>query len=113
MWIILLQGMVSRGYERDITFGYTEKLDKGLGVCYTMDMCASGAKKRPIYTDHARDQMAERGISKEEVGFCLNEPEITRPGDGDTLILTAHPNGRYIKIVVPKNKPRVIITTAD
>jgi len=72
-----------------------------------------GEKKRPIYTDHARDQMADRGITREEVEFCLNEPEITREGERDTLILTAHPNGRFIKIVVPQKKPRVIITAGD
>ena len=75
-------------------------------------MC-KGGKERPIYTDHARDQMADRGITREEVAFCLNEPENTREGERDTLILTAHPNGRFIKIVVPKRKPRVIITAAD
>jgi hypothetical protein len=76
-------------------------------------MCAWGKEKKPIYTDHARDQMADRGITEEEVEFCLNEPEITRPGERNTLILTAHPNGRFIKIVVPRKKPRVIITVAD
>jgi hypothetical protein len=76
-------------------------------------MCALEKKKRPIYTDHARDQMALRKITKEEVEYCLNEPEITRPGQRDTLILTAHPNGRFIKIVVPRNNPRKIITAAD
>jgi hypothetical protein len=76
-------------------------------------MCAWEEKEKPIYTDHARDQMADRGISKEEVEFCLNEPEITRPGERDTLILTAHPNGRFIKIVVLRKKPRVIITAAS
>ena len=57
--------------------------------------------------------MADRGITEEEVEFCLNEPEITRPGERDTLILTAHPNGRFIKIVVPRKKPEKIITAAD
>ncbi len=70
-------------------------------------------QKRPIYTNHTRDQMADRGITKKEVEYVLNEPEITRPGDEDYLILTAHPDGRYIKIVVPVKKPRVIITAAD
>ena len=70
-------------------------------------------RKQPIYTDHARDQMVDRGITEEEVEFVLNEPEITRPGDSDCLVLTAHPNGRFIKIVVPVKKPRVIITAAD
>jgi len=57
--------------------------------------------------------MADRGISEEEVEFCLNNPEVTRPGEENTLVLIAHPNGRYIKIVVPLKKPRVIITAAD
>jgi hypothetical protein len=57
--------------------------------------------------------MADRGITEEEVEFCLNEPERIRSGERNTLILIAHPNGRYIKIVVPQKKPRVIITAAD
>lgn len=68
---------------------------------------------KPIYTDHARDQMALRHISEEEVQFVLNNPEITRPGEGNTLIHTAHPNSRYIKIVVQQKKSRVIITASD
>lgn len=71
------------------------------------------AKKKPIYTDHARDQMADRRITEGEVEFCLNNPEITRPGDRGTIILTAHPNGRYIKIVVDGKRPRVIVTAGD
>jgi hypothetical protein len=70
-------------------------------------------RKKPIYTDHARDQMKDRSISEEEVEFVLNEPEVSRPGDHDCIVLTAHPNGRYIKIVVPEKKPRIIITAAD
>lgn len=57
--------------------------------------------------------MKERGISRQEVEYCLNNPEVTRDGKGDTLIRTAHPNDRYIKIVTPKNKPQLIITVAD
>ena len=70
-------------------------------------------KKRPIYTDHARDQMADREITEREVEFCLNNPEITRPGDRGYLILTTHCKGRFIKIVVPKLEPTVIVTVAD
>jgi len=79
-----------------------------------VDLIVNTAKDiKPIYTDHARDQMADRHISEEEVGFVLNNPEVTRPGEGDTIILTAHPNGRFIKIIVERKKPRVIITAAD
>ena len=59
------------------------------------------------------NDLKKRGITREEVEFCLNKPEITREGERDTLILTAHPNGRFIKIVVPQKKPRVIITAGD
>jgi len=57
--------------------------------------------------------MADRHISEEEGWFVLNNPEVNRPGEGSTLILTSHPNGRFIKIVVDQKKPRVIITAAD
>ena len=70
-------------------------------------------KKQPIYTDHAQDQMADRKITEEEVEFCLNHPEITRPGDRGYLIHTTHCKGRFIKIVVPRNEPTVIVTTGD
>ncbi|MFC1593169.1 hypothetical protein ACFL4C_04065 [Candidatus Omnitrophota bacterium] len=51
-----------------------------------------GKKKQPIYTDHARDQMAYRRITEKEEDFYLNEPEIRRLGERDTLILNAHTN---------------------
>ena len=70
-------------------------------------------KKQPIYTDYAREQMAVRRITEEEVQFCLNEPEIIRPGQRGTLIFTAHPKGRFIKIVVSGKEPRIVITAAD
>ena len=70
-------------------------------------------RKQPIYTDHARDQMKDRVISEEEVEFVLNQPEVIRPGDGDCSVLTAHPSGRFIKIVVSTKRSRVIITAAD
>lgn len=70
-------------------------------------------KKQPIYTDHARDQMADRGITEREVEFCLNNTEITRPGERGYLILTAHYRGKFIKIVVPEDKPTVIVTAGN
>ena len=57
--------------------------------------------------------MADRGITEGEVEYCLNEPEIIRSGEGGTVIHAAHPNGRFIKIVVPRMEPTVIITAAD
>jgi len=78
-----------------------------------MAMCAWEKKKQPIYTDHAQGQMVERRITKEEVEFCFHKPEITRHGEREALILTAHPNGRFIKVVVSRKKPRLIITVAD
>lgn len=52
--------------------------------------------------------MVERGITEAEVELCLNEPEITRPGERGTLILTAHPGGRFIKVVLSRKRLRVI-----
>jgi hypothetical protein len=58
--------------------------------------------------------MKDRGISRQEVEFVLNEPEIIRPGNNaDCLVITAHPDGRYIKLVVSKDIPEIIITAAD
>lgn len=70
-------------------------------------------KKQPIYTDHARDQMADRGITEKEVEFCLNNPEITRPSERGYLILSTHYRGKFVKIVVPRKEPTVIVTAAN
>ncbi|MBN2074667.1 MAG: DUF4258 domain-containing protein [Dehalococcoidales bacterium] len=58
--------------------------------------------------------MKVRRISKEEVEFVLNEPEIIRPGyNSDYLVLTSHPKGRYIKVTISRKRPNLIITAAD
>jgi hypothetical protein len=37
------------------------------------------------YTEHARTAAAERGISDELVGLCVDEPDLViRPADGTT-----------------------------
>lgn len=58
--------------------------------------------------------MRERNITEAEVEAVLANPEITRPGRDGRTIHTAHPNGRFIKVVVDeRTSPREIVTVAD
>jgi hypothetical protein len=71
-------------------------------------------QKKPEYTNHARKRMKERNVTKAEVEFVLNNPEYTLPGDCETIKMIAHPNGRKVKIVVPKdNDCRIKTVAAD
>ncbi len=66
------------------------------------------------YWHHARVRMRERNITEAEVEAVLASPEITRPGRDGRTIHTAHPNGRYIKVVVDERvTPHEIVTVAD
>lgn len=66
------------------------------------------------YWDHARKRMRERNISEAEVEAVLANPEITRPGRDGRTIHTAHPNGRFIKVVIDERKtPSEVVTVAD
>jgi hypothetical protein len=68
----------------------------------------------PTYTKHAREQMARRGISREEVGMVLAEYHTEYPDRQGDRIVIGHPGGRRVKVVVAKDSdsPR-IITAAD
>ena len=66
-----------------------------------------------IYTDHARDQMTDRGISEEEVEACWNDHHTTYPDKKGNPNYIADVRGRRIKVVVNKQNDRVIITVAD
>ena len=66
------------------------------------------------YWSHARIRMHERKISEAEVEAVLTHPEITRSGRDGRTIHTAHPNGRFIKVVIDERKnPPEVITVAD
>lgn len=68
------------------------------------------------YTRHAKDRMRERGITEEEVEYCLRNYDISYTDFGGNVIYKADlPNGRHIKVVVKAKSidPKVVITVAD
>lgn len=66
------------------------------------------------YWHHAQIRMRERNITEAEVEAVVANPEITRPGRDGRTIHTAHPNGRFIKVVVDERaSPCEIVTVAD
>lgn len=72
-----------------------------------------GNRIRLIYTDHAQEQMHDRGISKAEVESCWNDHHTTYTDKKGNPIYIANVQGRRIKIVVKKQNTRVIITASD
>ena len=72
-----------------------------------------GKHKRLIYTDHAREQMYDRGISEAEVEACWEDHHTSKLDKKGNPIYIADVKGRRIKIVVKKQNTRVIITAAD
>ncbi len=68
------------------------------------------------YTRHARDRMQERGITEEEVEYCLDNYHTFYTDFGGNPIYKADlPGGRRIKVVVKAKSvdPIVVITVAD
>jgi len=68
------------------------------------------------YTRHAKDRMRERGITEEEVEYCLNNYHISYTDSGGNPIYKADlPDGKRIKVVVKVQSvdPIVVITVAD
>ena len=68
------------------------------------------------YTCHAKDRMKQRGITEEEVEYCLNNYHTSYPdSDGNPIYKVDLPDGRHIKVVVKAKSvdPKVIITVAD
>lgn len=70
------------------------------------------------YTDHARDRMAERGITEEEVEYCLSHYDARYPCEDDeekwNYVCTT-PDKRRIRVVVDEKKPahKRIISAMD
>jgi hypothetical protein len=70
------------------------------------------------YSDHAKERMAERGISPEQVealltsGHTVSDAPSTRPGYSPRKVYRGRVNGRNLKVVlVPADIP-VIVTAA-
>ena len=68
------------------------------------------------YTRHAKDRMKQRGITEEEVEYCLNNYHTSyTDSDGNLIYKVDLPDERHIKVVVKAKlaDPKVIITVAD
>jgi len=68
------------------------------------------------YTRHAKDRMKQRGITEEEVEYCLNNYHISYTNSaGNPIYRVDLPDGRRIKVVVKADTidPIVVITVAD
>ena len=66
-----------------------------------------------IYTDHAIDQMRDRGISKTEVEACWDDHHTEYTDRDGNPNYIADVSGRRIKVVVKRQNHRVVITAAD
>jgi len=64
----------------------------------------------PVYTGHTREQMAERGVTSEEVEAVLRERTWSRPSTAGKRVLTAVVAGRAIDVVIvpTAHPPRVV-----
>ena len=65
------------------------------------------------YTCHAKDRMKERGITEEEVEYCLNNYHTSyTDSDGNPIYKSNLP---YIKVIIKAKsvEPMVVITVAD
>jgi len=66
------------------------------------------------YSRHARDRMRERQISEEEVEYCVNFHNITRPGrEGTRILTTTTTTGRKIQVVVNFSDEDPYIVTVE
>jgi len=68
------------------------------------------------YTRHAKDRMQERGITEDEVEYCLNNYHTSYADpDGNPIYKADLPGDRRIKVVVKANStdPIIVITVAD
>lgn len=62
-----------------------------------------------LYSRHAKAQMKERGISKAEVQYCLeNYDETVMPKKGCSLYFANHPSGKRIKVVFDHNSNKIV-----
>ena len=70
------------------------------------------------YTDHAKDRMRERRITKEEVEYCLEHYEMSYPSKGNEHCMNYiynSPNGRRIRVAVNIRRAnhKIIVSVMD
>ena len=66
------------------------------------------------YTQHAKDRMQQRGITEEEVEYCLQNYHTSYQDKGKPIYRTDLPSGKQIKVVIAANTEDItVITVAD
>jgi len=67
------------------------------------------------YTQHAKDRMQQRGITEEEVEYCLQNYHTSyKDITGNPIFRANLPSGKHLKVVVATNTTdTTIITVAD
>lgn len=67
------------------------------------------------YTQHAKDRMKQRGITTEEVEYCLQNYHTSYSDKAGNPIYRADlPSGKHLKVVVKAGTAdKTVITVAD
>ena len=68
------------------------------------------------FTNHAKDRMKERKISKQEVEIALENYQVSYPDDNDNMnYVYTSPSGRRIRVVISEKKAnhRIVISVMD
>ena len=69
------------------------------------------------FTNHAKDRMKERGISKQEVEDCLENYQVNYPNDDNDVMnyVYTSPTGRRIRVVINEKRVghRIVISVMD
>ena len=70
------------------------------------------------FTDHIKDRMREREISKKEVQDCLENYQVSYPNDDDDDEMNyvyTYPDGRRIRVVINEKRPdhKIVISVMD
>lgn len=76
-------------------------------------MARNRQNEKVTFTKHAQDRMSQRGIRKDEVLDCMNDPDSTYPGQGDATIFQKACDCGILMLKVVANivsLPFVIIT---
>lgn len=65
------------------------------------------------YSPHSRKRMRQRRVSEAEVEACLENHEILYKDKKGNPKYSKHIGERYIKVVVDKDDPNLVITVED
>lgn len=68
------------------------------------------------YTRHAKERMQQRGITEEEVQYCLDNFHTSYSDRAGNMVYKVDlESGRHIKVVIKADSldPRIVITVAD